>query len=237
MEWQGGKQFHFSQGQANVSVPEKMLHQYGDNATRVGGPAGKPKCVGCSGPHPWLKLTNGKYTVVCPNAHETGIKERAGLNIQMYQTQKRKHTRNNKKCRNLNTVNWEDILGKHKEVLATQQRALLSVTAPLLTVDLTLTGGTGTSVICQGNITLHQDVIILSFQSSKPQIPITIHSLMPHLSLQTGTSNKERNCPTLRCMFDTLKSLNTANFHYMEAVIWQYRLVWATLKSIASSAI
>jgi hypothetical protein len=45
---------------------------------------------------------------------------------------------------------------------------------------------------------------------------------MPHLSLQMGTSREERDCPALRCMFDTNASLNTANFHYMDAVVRQY---------------
>jgi hypothetical protein len=45
---------------------------------------------------------------------------------------------------------------------------------------------------------------------------------MPHLSLQTGTSKEEKDCLALRCMFDTSASLNTTNFHYMEAVVWQY---------------
>ena len=95
-----------------------MLQWYGDDATWLGDPAGKLECFGCGGPHPWSKLTNGKYIVVCPNAHEPSIKERVELNIQKYQTRTRKHTRNNKKRRNLNTVNWEDIPKKCREVLA-----------------------------------------------------------------------------------------------------------------------
>ncbi len=45
---------------------------------------------------------------------------------------------------------------------------------------------------------------------------------MPHLTLQTGTSNEEKDCPGLRCMIDTGASLSTANFHYMEVVVRQY---------------
>ncbi len=45
---------------------------------------------------------------------------------------------------------------------------------------------------------------------------------MPHLTLQTGTSKEEKDCPALRCMLDTGASLSTANFHYMEAVVRQY---------------
>jgi hypothetical protein len=45
---------------------------------------------------------------------------------------------------------------------------------------------------------------------------------MPHLTLQTGKSSEEKDCPGLRCMLDTGASLSTANFHYMEAVVRQY---------------
>jgi hypothetical protein len=62
----------------------------------------------------------------------------------------------------------------------------------------------------------------MSTQSSKPQIPIAIHSPMPHLTLQTGTSYEEKDSPGLRCMIDTGASLSTANFHYMESVVRQY---------------
>jgi hypothetical protein len=168
-------------------------------------------------------LTNGKYVVICPNANEPGIQEKGELNIQKYQTQKRKNLRNNKKRHNLNTVNWGDIPEKRREVLLAQQRALPSMSnLSIASVSSTLTGGMSPSVICRCNVILHQDVVILSTQSSKPQIPIAIHSPMPHLSLQTGTSKEEKDCPALRCMFDTGTSLNTANFHYMEAVVRQY---------------
>ena len=45
---------------------------------------------------------------------------------------------------------------------------------------------------------------------------------MAHISLQTGTSVEEKDCPNLRCVVDTGAALSTANFHYMEAVIRQY---------------
>ena len=45
---------------------------------------------------------------------------------------------------------------------------------------------------------------------------------MAHISLQTGNSVEEKDCPNLRCVVDTGAALSTANFHYMEAVIRQY---------------
>ncbi len=72
-----------------------------------------------------VQLVNGKYVVICPHATEPGIKEKAELNIQKFQNRKKKHARTNKKRRNLNTVNWEDIPEKRREVLLGQQRAQL----------------------------------------------------------------------------------------------------------------
>jgi hypothetical protein len=73
-----------------------------------------------------------------------------------------------------------------------------------------------------GSITLHQDVVVLASDSTKPPIPIAIHSSMAHLTLQTGTSTEDKDCPGLKCVFDTGAALSTADFHFMEAVIWQF---------------
>ena len=180
-----------------------------------------PDCFGCGGPHPWSKLVNDKYIVICPHTNEPGIKEKAELNIQNFQSRKKKNARTNKKHRNLNTVNWEDIPEKRPEVLLSQQRAQLSTpdTSSVSTISCTAPNG---SVIRRSHITLLQDVVVLSTQSSKPQIWIAIHSPMPHLSLQTGTAKDERDYPALRCMIDSGASLSTANFHYMEAVVRGY---------------
>jgi hypothetical protein len=83
------------------------------------------------------------------------------------------------------------------------------------------TGSVGTSVKCR-SITTHQDVVVLASDSTKPPIPIAIHSPMAHLTLQTGTSTKDRDCLGLKCIFDSGAALSTANFHFMEAVIWQF---------------
>jgi hypothetical protein len=163
--------------------------------------------------------------VVCPRADKPGVREKVELNIQKYQSRKKRNARNNKKCKNLNTVNWEDIPESRRDVLAAQHHASLNKVVPgsASSAASTLTGALGPpGLICRGNLTLHQDVVILSTQSSKPQIPITIHSPMPHLIMQTGTSKEEKDCPGLRCMLDTGASLSTANFHYMEAVVRQY---------------
>jgi hypothetical protein len=221
IEHLGGKQFH---GQAHPSVAEKTLQQYSGDTTpgdnkKQGGP---PECFGCGKLLPWSKLVDGKYVIVCPNAHMSGVKEKAELNLQKFNSQKKKNVCYSKKRHNLHTLNWEDIPKKRRKVIINQQRALISITE-LPSVVSSIMGSTpGANVIRRSNITLLQDVIVLSTQSSKPQILIRIHSPMPHLTLQTGTAKEERDCLGFRCMLDTGASLSTANFHYMEAVVWRY---------------
>ena len=118
-------------------------------------------------------------------------------------------------------MSWEDIPEKRHEVLLGQQCAQLG-TPDTSSVSTILSATPNRSIIRRSNITLLQDVIVLSTQSSKPKIPIAIHSSMPHLRLQMGNAKDERDCPALRCMLDTGASLSTTNFHYMEAVVRRY---------------
>jgi hypothetical protein len=229
LEQGGGEQFHSSgRGQANPSLAERTIRAHGADGPSDGRkPPSQQECFGCGGPHSWSSLIDNKYVVTCENADKPGVRERAELNILKFQARKKKNARNNKKRRNLNTVNWEDIPEKRREVLAAQARGTTVVSvgsaSAASSAASTMTGSASPAgIIRRGNVTLHQDVVILSTQSSKPQIPIAIHSPMPHLSLQTGTSKEEKDCPALRCMLDTGASLSTANFHYMEAVVRQY---------------
>ena len=227
VEQGGGEQFHASHGQASYpTVAERTIWAHSpDGSSNNRKPAARQECFGCGGPHSWSSLVDNKYIVTCKNANKPGVWERAELNIQKYQAWKKKNARNNKKCRNLNMVNWEEIPEKRREVLAAQAHenmvSIGSVSAASSAAS-TITGASSPSIIRHSNVTLHQDVIILSTQSLKPQILIVIHNPMPHLSLQTGTSKEEKDCPALRWMFDTGASLSTANFHYMEAVVRQY---------------
>jgi hypothetical protein len=81
VEQRGGKQFHLSQGQAHASVAKKTIQQYGggEASTRPTYEPRSPDCFGCGGPHPWSKLTNGKYVVICPCANKPGVREKAEL--------------------------------------------------------------------------------------------------------------------------------------------------------------
>jgi hypothetical protein len=46
--------------------------------------SGRNKCFGFGEPHPWSKMVDGKYVVVCPNANKPSIHKKAKLNISKY---------------------------------------------------------------------------------------------------------------------------------------------------------
>ncbi len=112
------------------------------------------------------------------------------------------------------------FLLRRSDACRQQSAAVSSLDA--FSVALTLTGTTTNSIARCNHISLHQDVVILSTKSSKPQIPIAIPGLMPHLTLQMGKPKEEKDYPALQCMLDFGASLSNANFHYLEAVIKQY---------------
>ncbi len=124
----------------------------------------------------------------------------------------------------MNIINWEDIPSQRREVILQQQQLLMSVIMlDTTSVASSLTSPTrGSTALKCNNIVFHQDAVVLAKEPSKPPIPITIHSPMAHVTLQTGCCDKMRDCPGLRCIFDSGAVLNTANYHFTEAVIRQY---------------
>ncbi len=232
----GSEQFHMvpspgGTAPAFPSVAKKTLIRYGGggNESTKGGETTKGsfverRCFGCNGPHPWSKKENGAYVVCCPNTNKPGVCKQAAAQIKDFQSRRgRKHSKGAKR-RNLNMVNWEDIPSKRHEVLLQQHCSGSVVTTDSGSVTSSITGATGTCTSGHrpGNVTLHQDIVVLAGTSSKPPIPIAIHSPMAHITLWTGTSDKEKDSPNLHCVFDTEAALSTANFHFMEDVVSQY---------------
>jgi hypothetical protein len=65
-------------------------------------------------------MVDGKYVVVCPNAKKPGVLKKAELNLLKYQVQRRQNARNNKKRKNVNTINRADIPKKQREDILAQ---------------------------------------------------------------------------------------------------------------------
>jgi hypothetical protein len=68
------------------------------------------------------------------------------------------------------------------------------------------------------------DMSILTIQTSltRPILPVNIQSLLPHISLQLGTSSDNTNVPMIRCMVDTGAALNTRNYSFYAAIAKRY---------------
>jgi hypothetical protein len=117
VEQRGGEQFHAGKICPTIpSVTKKTLWRYADVSTKINHDSRGSNChdcFRCSGSHPWSKLVDGKYVVICPNADQPGVREKAELDILKY-------ARINKKRKNLNTLNWEDIPEKRRGVILGQ---------------------------------------------------------------------------------------------------------------------
>ncbi len=206
----GGEQFLTVSSMAFPSVAKQTLKHYagGDDSTKgretTVGSYVECKFWGCSLPHPWSKKEKGQYVVTCPNANKPGIREHTVAQIKDFQVRRgRKHAKGTKR-KNVNTLNWDDIPSERHAVLVQQHHSGSVVTTDGGSVASSITGATTTwaSDIRVSHITLHQDVIVLAGTSSLPPIPVAIQSPMAHITLQTGTSNEEKDCPNLRCVFD-----------------------------------
>jgi hypothetical protein len=209
-------------------VAEQTLKRYasGDDSTKGSKGSGfvERKCWGCGLPHPWSKKEKGKYVVICPNADKPGIRANAAIQIKDFQEQRGRKTAKSSKRKNVNTLTWDDIPKERRAVLLQQHHSDSVVTTDGGSVASSITDVTTSQRPgARNSITLHQDVVILTGTFSLPPIPVAIHSPMARITLETGTANEEKDCPNLRCVFDTGAALSTANFHFMEAIVCQFR--------------
>ena len=227
----GGEQFLSGRAQGSglslASVAEQTLKRYagGDDSTKGSKGSGfvEPKCWGCGLPHPWSKKEKGKYVVICPNADKPGIRAHAVAQIKDFQERRGRKTDRGLKRKNVNTLTWDDIPKERRAVLRQQHHSGSVVTTGRGSVASLITGVTTPQRPgARNSVTFHQDVVVLMGTSLLLPIPVAIHSPMAHITLATGMANKEKDCPNLRCVFDTGAALSTANFHFMEAVVRQF---------------
>jgi hypothetical protein len=127
------------------------------------------ECFGCSGSHAWSKSVRRTYKILCLNANQPGVANRAKLNIRDFQTRKKHHLKEFRKHKNLNTINWEDIPPQcHEVILQKQQLLMLVVTVDTpASVASSLTSPTRSCMArnCP-NVVLHQDAVILTMEPS-----------------------------------------------------------------------
>ena len=227
VEKRAGEQFHAAPSVAPAlpSVAERTIKSYSPREGTDGGNA----CFGCGDfRHPWARKINGKWVIQCPMKDKPGVMERAKLAISRLQSRRGRKKREAIKRRNVNTLNYDDLPQSTRERILLQAagRAGSTSESASVSVNSSVTGGSGAiggqGSASRGNITLHQDVVVFTSDSRKPPLPISIHSPMAHLTIRTGVPDEEKDCPNLKCVFDSGAALSTANFHFMEAVIRQF---------------
>ncbi len=64
---------------------------------------------GCGGVHPWSEYQQRSYVIICPNRNNPGIKENAAQALERMKKNKSKQYQHNKKCKNLQKVNFGDL--------------------------------------------------------------------------------------------------------------------------------
>jgi len=176
----GGKQFLAGTAQGSglslASVAEQTLKRYsgGDDSTKGSEGSGfvERKCWGCGMPHPCSKKEKGKYVVTCPNADKPGIRAHATAQIKAFQERRGRKTAKGTKCKNVNTLNWDDIPKERQAVLLQQHHSGSVVTTDGGSIISSITGITtpvrpGT----RPSVTLHQDVVVLTGTSSLAAYP------------------------------------------------------------------
>jgi hypothetical protein len=55
-----------------------------------------------------------------------------------------------------------------------------------------------------------------------PVLPVSIQSIMPHITLQLGTDLNDSSSPSICCVVDTAAALCTGNYHFFAAITKQY---------------
>jgi len=159
-------------------------------------------CHGCGGSHPWTEFQNGEHVVVCPNQNNPGIRNNAKRNIDRMKVNRQKRHRQNTKRKNLGTANYSDFDAAGQERIREQVLVSLkngnhevsnttsiasSVTTPSSIVPANGRGGPGGRV-ANGSRIFIADIPVLAAGSLKPMMPIAIHSNLPHIVMQMGTT-------------------------------------------------
>jgi len=190
-------------------------------------------CHSCGGPHPWTEFRNGEHIVVCPNQNNPGIRNNARRNIdRMILNRQRRHKQNTKR-KNLGTANYSnfDAVGQdrireqalvslkngNREVSNTTSIAP-SVTTPSSIVPTNRHGGPGRRVSNGSHIFIADVPVLAARPSLKPLMPIAIHSNLPHIVMQFGTTLDCPNSPSVRCAVDSCAALSTGSFHYFASL-------------------
>ena len=193
-------------------------------------------CHGCGGPHPWTEFKNGELIIICPNRDNPGVCENAKRNIDRMKANRQKRFRQNTKRKNLGTANYSDFDSAGQERIREQVLLSLkdghreisdstsvasSITTPSSVLPTANAGrgrGAGGRASSGSRIFIVDVPVLAAGPVLKPMMPIAIHSNLPHIVMQFGTTLDCPNCPSIRCAVDSCAALSTGNFHYFASL-------------------
>jgi hypothetical protein len=167
--------------------------------------------------------------VKCPNAADSKICENAKATIDHIRKKHKKDNLNHKKKKNLSTANFADFDNESKMQIRDQVLQSVAVSSGDGTSVTPSITGTG-NAFCPGSgqgcgrggglVVFRYNVSVLTTQTSPtcPILLVGIQSLLPHISLQLGTTSDNPNAPMIQCMIDTGAALNTGNYSVYTAI-------------------
>jgi hypothetical protein len=148
-----------------------------------------------------------------------------------------KRHRQNTKRKNLGTANYSDFDSAGQECIKEQVLLSLknghceisdtnsvasSVTTPCSVLPTTNgdqgRGGPGGRASNGSRIFIIDVPVLAAGPALKPMMPIAIHSILPHIVMQFGTTLDCPNSSSICCAVDSCTTLSTGNFHYFASL-------------------
>jgi len=197
-------------------------------------------CHGCGGPHAWTEFKNGEHIIICLNRDNPGVRENAKRNADRMKANRQKRHRQNTKRKNLGTANYSDFDSAGQECIREQVLLSLkhghceisdstsvasSITNPSSVLPTANAGrgrGAGGQVSSGSRIFIVDVPVLAAGPALKPMMPIAIHSNLPHIVMQFGTTLDCPNSPSVRCAVDSCTALSTGNFHYFASLATRF---------------
>jgi hypothetical protein len=206
----GGQAFT---AQVNASQAERTISRYSnDNSSNWSGGSGSTlkgplHCYGYGGPHPWSLLKNGIHVIKCPNASNPGIHKNAKKVIECIRNMQKKKQQEFTKRKNLATTNFSNFDAASQERIRNQVLSVSTDTTSVASSITRVTGGTSAAIpakIATAKPTAKRVVFLYNAQAlntdiHRPVLPVSIHSIMPHIHLQLGTNLNDSSSPSIHC--------------------------------------
>jgi len=148
---------------------------------------------------------------------------------------RQKRHRQNTKQKNLGTANYSDfdlagqdrireqvllsLKDSHREISDSTSVASSITTPSSVLPNANARGrGAGGRASSGSRIFIVDVPVLAAGPALKPMMPIAIHSNLPHIVMQFGTTLDCPNSPSIHCAVDSCAALSTGNIHYFASL-------------------